>query len=159
MLRIDVDRFRTTNQTTLSYVKLVDDPWCGFALEDGPSPNPYGIKVPGETRIPDGTYKLSLEHSPMAKRYAERYPQWHRSGMITICGVPGFTHVRIHPGNTHADTEGCLLLGYGVAAARPGEPDRLLQSLDAYRDFYAIVARRLAAGEVGHIVLRSPVGP
>lgn len=159
-MRIEVDRFRVSNNTTLGHLRIVDGAWRGFVLEDGPSPNPYGIKVPGETRIPDGDYELSLtKDSPMAKRYRDNYPMWHRYGMVTIGGVPGFTAIRIHPGNTHLDTDGCLLLGYGVAPAKPGEPDTLLRSFDAYRDFYMEAAQRLSLGEEGRIVIRSAWGP
>lgn len=156
---ITVDRFVVSGPTTLSYAKVLDGNWRGFVLEDGPSPDPYGIKVPGETRIPDGEYRLSLVHSPMAKRYAERHPQWHRHGMIALDNVEGFEHIRIHIGNSHRDTDGCLLLGYGVNPAQPGEPYSITQSTNAYKDFYVEVARRLALGEVGRIVVRSPVGP
>ena len=31
--------------------------------------------------------------------------------MPEIMGVPGYTGIRIHGGNTHRDTEGCPLLG------------------------------------------------
>lgn len=63
-------------------------------------------KVKGATAIPAGTYRVTLENS------ARFGPD-----TMTINDVPGFEYIRIHPGNTAADTEGCLLLGL-LAKAR-----------------------------------------
>ena len=63
-------------------------------LEDG------GEKIPGKTAIPRGRYPLQLS---MSQRFKRVLPE--------ITNVPGFTGIRIHGGNTHADTEGCPLLG------------------------------------------------
>lgn len=57
-------------------------------------------KVKGATAIPAGTYRVSLENSG---RFGP--------DTLTINDVPGFTAIRMHAGNTAADTEGCLLLG------------------------------------------------
>lgn len=58
------------------------------------------IKVAGETAIPKGKYKVTMTFSPKYKRV-----------MPQIMAVPGSTGVRIHSGNTAADTLGCVLLG------------------------------------------------
>lgn len=63
-------------------------------------------KVHGRTAIPAGRYRLILENSP---RFGP--------DTLTIPSVPGFVGVRMHAGNTHADTEGCPLLGMQVAGA------------------------------------------
>lgn len=57
-------------------------------------------KIAGETAIPRGRYLLSLTFS---NRFKKIMPDVH-------C-VPGFEGVRIHGGNTPADTHGCPLLG------------------------------------------------
>lgn len=58
-------------------------------------------KVFGTTAIPTGKYDVTFENS---KRFG---PQ-----TLTINKVPGFDSIRIHGGNTAADTEGCLIVGY-----------------------------------------------
>jgi len=57
-------------------------------------------KIKGNTAIPSGTYRVTLQNSP-------------RFGLdtLTLLDVPGFDFIRIHAGNTAQDTEGCLLLG------------------------------------------------
>lgn len=59
-----------------------------------------GKKIHGETAIPRGRYKVALS-------FSERFQRL----MPLICDVPGFVGVRIHGGNTEANTEGCPLLG------------------------------------------------
>jgi len=60
-------------------------------------------KIHGATAIPAGLYRVTLEDSP---RFGP--------GTLTINGVPGFSGVRMHGGNTAEDTEGCPLLGLRV---------------------------------------------
>ena len=50
--------------------------------------------------------------------------------MPELLFVPGFTGIRIHAGNTDADTEGCLLLGTSRG------PDRVNDSRTAFNQFF-----------------------
>lgn len=59
------------------------------------------IKVYGRTAIPTGRYKVEVTYSPKFKRY-----------LLILLDVKGFSGIRIHSGNTHEDTLGCLLVGY-----------------------------------------------
>jgi hypothetical protein len=59
------------------------------------------IKIYGRTAIPKGTYKVEVTYSPKFKRY-----------LPILLNVKGFTGIRIHSGNSHEDTLGCLLVGY-----------------------------------------------
>lgn len=57
-------------------------------------------KIKGETAIPVGTYKVARTMSARLKRI-----------LPLLIGVSGYAGIRIHPGNTEKDTEGCILVG------------------------------------------------
>lgn len=57
-------------------------------------------KVIGYTAIPEGKYNVAWTYSP----------KFHRN-MPLIEQVPWFSGIRIHAGNTAADTSGCILVG------------------------------------------------
>ncbi len=57
-------------------------------------------KIPGETAIPQGKYRIIINYSP---RFKKELP--------LLLKVPGFSGIRIHAGNSAFDTEGCILVG------------------------------------------------
>lgn len=68
-----------------------------------------GRKVYGATAVPKGTYKVTLSYSP---KFAQRVWGRRYDGLVPeILDVPGFAAVRIHPGTSAKDTEGCPLIG------------------------------------------------
>lgn len=66
-------------------------------------------KVKGATAIPDGRYKVRLTYSP---KFSGRVWGIKYGGLVPeILDVPHFSAVRIHPGCSENDTEGCPLTG------------------------------------------------
>lgn len=65
------------------------------------------LKEYGRTAIPTGEYDLTNEYS---NRFKKMLPLIH--------DVPAFSGVRIHSGNTHEDTEGCILVGKNRAKGK-----------------------------------------
>ena len=59
-----------------------------------------GEKVYGKTAIPKGKYNMILTYS---NRFKQILP--------LIEDVPNYSGIRIHKGNTSANTEGCILVG------------------------------------------------
>lgn len=94
-------------------------------------------KVAGKTRIPAGTYELGIRKgSPMANRYDNKYSDIGHNGMIWLKDVPDFEFVYIHVGNTHEETEGCLLLNYTAYIDPANGGGSGGRSVAAYKDFY-----------------------
>ncbi|MEP7304227.1 MAG: DUF5675 family protein [Acidobacteriota bacterium] len=80
---------------------FVDGVHAAFTLEDVVR---VGPKVPGQTAIPAGRYRVVITFS---QRFQHMLP--------LLLDVPDFTGIRIHAGNVAADTAGCLLVGQGRA--------------------------------------------
>ena len=69
-------------------------------------------KVKGRTAIPTGRYKITMHvQSPKFSKYAY-YKTICKGYLPRLEYVKGFSGVLIHVGNTHTDTDGCLLVGY-----------------------------------------------
>lgn len=60
-------------------------------------------KIKGQTAIPLGTYNVILNRSNRFKKI-----------LPLLESVPCYEGVRIHSGNTHVDTDGCVLVGYNT---------------------------------------------
>jgi len=104
-------------------------------------------KVPGETRIPAGRYKIDLNRlGGMNARYS-RYP-WHK-GMLELQDVPRFEFIYIHPGNDDDDTEGCILPNYKADA----ENMRGENSFECYKDLYLLVIAAMKDEEDVYITI------
>jgi hypothetical protein len=57
-------------------------------------------KLYGNTAIPAGMYEVEITYS---QRFKKDLP--------LLLNVPGFEGIRMHAGNTEADTSGCILVG------------------------------------------------
>jgi len=95
MLELELQREEPADHRCFGVLTVAGHYECE-TLEDPPRE----VKIPGMTGIPAGRYRISLEDSP---RFGPN--------TITVNDVPGFTHIRIHAGNTANDTDGCPLVG------------------------------------------------
>jgi len=105
---------------------LVDGYHECWTLED----EVRAVKIPGKTAIPEGRYEVVID---MSARFGREMPH--------ILNVPGFTGVRIHTGNTDADTEGCILVGETRGA------NLIFGSKAAYKRFFPKLQAALAEGK------------
>ena len=88
-------------------------------------------KVYAKTAIPYGTYEIKWTYSPRFKKYT---PQ--------LMNVPSFEGIRIHAGNTSADTEGCLLLGENKQVGK------VINSRATINKFYPLIKKACSNGKV-----------
>ena len=92
------------------------------------------VKIPSQTAIPKGVFSLKLNtYGAKNVDYKKAFGKLHQ-GMIEISGLPNFSFVYIHIGNTIKDTAGCPLCGFGFQFA---EGDfQVTQSIAAYKMIY-----------------------
>ena len=138
-MNIKVQRYAHGKDST-GGILFVNGKFFGYTLED----EYRKVKVPGETRIPEGIYPIKLRDAGgMNKRYAKKYG-FHR-GMLHLQDVPGFEWIYIHPGNTDDHTEGCILVGF--SANQKKLEGTIGRSVDAYSDLYNLILRAIDRGE------------
>jgi hypothetical protein len=127
-MNILVDRITSDNNATLSVV-YIDGEFSCFGLED----EYRAHKIPAETRIPSGKYKIGVRREGgFHEKYNRRFPLFH-VGMLEVLSVLNFTNILIHIGNTDDDTAGCLLIG-GIATTTSGLG--LSSSTNSYKTLY-----------------------
>jgi hypothetical protein len=129
-MKIDVTRFSHTDTTTLGRLAIEGQFEC-YTLEDMVRP-PGLRKVWGRTAIPPGRYEVALTYST---RFHEHMPE--------LLDVPNYKGIRIHSGNTAADTAGCLLTGTAIAPNR----ERIFNSWRAYHTLLLKLEAALDRGE------------
>lgn len=96
-MKIEVIRTDFSSTATIGSL-LIDGEFFCYTLED--VVRETGAKVPGKTAIPYGVYEVIIN---MSSRFQKEMP--------LLLNVPGFAGIRIHPGNTDVDTDGCILVG------------------------------------------------
>ena len=130
-------RRRFTDRSTIGELCLEGEQTreC-YTLEDRVRQGP---KIPGKTAIPAGRYQVLITHSA---RFKQPLP--------LLVNVPGFEGIRIHPGNTAADTAGCILVG------RERGEDCVRKSRLAFAPLFAMIQRALDHGSVWLTILERP---
>lgn len=92
---------RVAYRDTYTIGKLyLDGVYFCDTLEDKVRDLSKEAKVPGQTAIPAGSYKVVVTASPRFKRLLPR-----------LLNVPQFDGILIHRGNTPENTSGCILVG------------------------------------------------
>lgn len=106
-------------------------------------------KVFGETRIPNGRYKIELRTvGGFHERYLRKYGEDFHKGMLWVKDVPNFEYILIHIGNTDDDTAGCLLVGMSNDANKTGFVGN---STQAYKKIYVQIRDAILKGEEVYI--------
>ena len=106
---------------------LVDGKHECYTLEDVVR---TGEKVYGQTAIPAGVYNVVVTPSNRFKR-----------DLPLLENVPNFQGIRIHPGNTAKDTEGCILVGKAKTA------ESVTHSREAFEALFKKIKESLGSGE------------
>jgi Family of unknown function (DUF5675) len=104
---LELKAFKKTDKSTISKL-YVDGSFECYTLEDfDRGIHDYHTlafieytKVHGKTAIPEGEYKVDIT---LSRRFGVMMP--------VLLNVKGFEGIRIHPGNTEHNTEGCILPG------------------------------------------------
>lgn len=99
--------------------------------KDGDLTDVGEMKIPGETAIPYGRYKVVVTMSPKFKRE-----------LPLILDVKHFTGIRIHRGATAKNTDGCVLVGDNTAIGRLTNGEYYERKLTAMLKAY------ISAGEI-----------
>lgn len=141
-MKLTLQRLPSEGGATLGKL-FIDGVFASHTLEDEvrelPGVPVAAWKIKGATAIPSGSYRVTLE--PSARFGPDT---------LTLHDVPGFQYIRMHAGNTSADTEGCVLLGMQASAttliggtSRPAVAlvkSRVAMALDAGEEVWIDVA-------------------
>lgn len=87
-------------------------------------------KIPSETAIPRGTYKVTLD--VVSPKYSKRdfYIKVCKGKVPRLLNVKGFEGILIHAGNTEEDSAGCIILGENKVKGK------VINSRSTFEKFY-----------------------
>jgi hypothetical protein len=114
-MKLHLERLQLDSDVTIGALTIDGEFECWTCEDTVRAP---GVKLPGQTAIPVGLYPIEITYSPRFKR-----------DMPLLVGVPNFSGVRIHAGNTAADTEGCILVGHDRYAKSVGHSRMAFEQL------------------------------
>ena len=132
-MELTIKRDTYTQKSTIGNLE-VDGTYQCHTLEDRVRDH----KVYGKTAVPAGRYQVKITYSP---RFAKKLP--------LLMDVPGYEGIRIHPGNTDDDTEGCILPGTTRG------PDMVGSSQKAFND---LMAKLIEADAIWITIEDDPMG-
>ena len=149
-MKLEVLRFSSEDDSTSGLLFDITDnkrKFLAYTLEDEYREE----KEMHETRIPAGTYNVTLRtEGGFHQRYVAKYGDMHK-GMLWVRDVPGFEYILIHTGNTDEHTSGCLLLGDSQTNNQIKEDGFIGSSVQAYKRVYPQIAQVLEDGGVVNI--------
>jgi hypothetical protein len=118
-MELQIKRMEFSEESTIGEL-WVNGVFECYTLEDKVRP----VKIAGKTAIPPGRYEVIINFS---QRFQKPLP--------LLLNVPNYEGVRIHSGNTAANTEGCILVGETKTENFVGESrwafNRLFEKLKA----------------------------
>lgn len=107
------------------------------------------IDHPQAVAIPTGRYEVSTRYY---RGMATRYPFYRRTSckgnIPCLIGVPGYTGILIHCGNTAKDSAGCIIVGYNT---KVGE---LTDSKKAFIQVCDLIMEHAKRGEKVYITIK-----
>lgn len=105
-MELEVRRLWPRDTYTVGRLYVDGELFCN-TLEDRVRDLDKEEKVYGQTAIPAGRYKVVFNWSP---KFGRNLPR--------LLDVPHFEGILIHPGNTAADSAGCILVGKNTQIGR-----------------------------------------
>lgn len=112
-MKLRLERLWPKKDYTVGRLYVDDRLFCNTLEDRIVDKNKNGVfdgdekKVYGESAIPYGTYKIIYNWSP---KFGRNLPR--------LLNVPHFEGILIHPGNTAADSAGCILVGKNTEVGR-----------------------------------------
>lgn len=126
-MKLTVQRFSFQEKCTIGKLLIDGRDVKIFTLEgkyrEEPGVKVSEWKVPRETAIPKGTYKVIVDFS-----------QHFQRELPLLLNVPDYVGVRIHTGNIDSDTEGCVLIGKTWLGG-----DYIGQSREAFNEIFPLL--------------------
>tara|TARA_R100001510_G_C7653044_1_gene211046 strand:+ start:90 stop:572 length:483 start_codon:yes stop_codon:yes gene_type:complete len=144
-MKLEVLRFSSQKDSTNGLLFDVTDgnrKFMAYTLED----EHRDVKVMHETRIPAGTYDITLRIvGGFHAKYTQRFGDMHR-GMLWVRDVPNFDYILVHAGNDDDDTSGCLLVG-DTQTQNVMSDGFVGGSVNAYKRIYKPIAEAIECGD------------